>query len=117
VLHSDGELEAAALNLELAAALREGGPWGQGFPEPLFDGVFRVVSCRVVGGRHLKMRLLPLAGSVPLEAIAFRQAEQWELTPGSSIRAAYRLDVNEYRQRQSLQLRVESIALAQDVVT
>ncbi len=102
---SDGPLEASQLNLETAQLLRDAGPWGQGFPEPLFDGEFRVLSQRIVGERHLKLQL-EVEGLRPLDAIAFNQDEP--LSAGR-VRLAYRLDVNEYRGARSAQLVVEHI--------
>ncbi len=71
VIESDGELAETDFDLELATALRFAGPWGQHFPEPVFDGVFQVVSQRIVGEKHLKLVLFPADGSVLLDAIAF----------------------------------------------
>jgi len=94
VLESDGELAAAELTLETARAIEEGGPWGQGFPEPLFDGEFAVVESRVVGERHLKLWLRPELAAQPVEAIAFGhfdEARAHRPPPGSRLRLAYRL--------------------------
>jgi single-stranded-DNA-specific exonuclease len=106
-LFSDGELLADEFSLETAQTLREAGPWGQGFPAPLFDGQFRLISQRVVGACHLKLVLQPLEGEMPIDAIAFNTAE----LPGScrEVRAVYHLDVNEYRGLLSAQLVVEYI--------
>jgi single-stranded-DNA-specific exonuclease len=106
-LYSDGELQTDEFSLETAQALREAGPWGQGFPAPVFDGRFRLISQRVVGERHLKLLLQPLNGEGQIDAIAFNTAE----LPGScrEVRAAYQLDVNEYRGMLSAQLVVEYI--------
>lgn len=103
---TDGPLPADALNLRFAQALREAGPWGAGFPEPLFQGDFRVAEQRTVGEHHLKLRVLPSGGARPIDAIAFNQAH-----PGlrGDVRLAYRLDVNEYRGIESPQLIVEQI--------
>lgn len=104
-VYSDGELAVEELSLEVAELLRDAEPWGQGFPEPLFDGVFNVVSRRVVGNKHLKMLLRPLRGGAPVDAIAFnRGLEDGDL---SNLRIAYRLDVNEWRGARKLQLIVE----------
>ena len=105
---SDGVLPGEALSLRFAQQLREAGPWGAGFPEPLFHGNFRVDEQRVVGERHLKLRVTPAGGSRPLDAIAFNQEH-----PGlrGQVRLAYRLDVNEYRGIESAQLIVEQIAM------
>ncbi len=72
VIHSDGPLSAAELCMDTAQALRSAGPWGQGFPEPIFDGEFKVVDSRVVGDKHLKLRLCTApGGSEAFDAIAF----------------------------------------------
>ena len=102
VVVSDGELAGTELTLELAELLRSGGPWGQGFPEPLFDGIFDITGARVVGERHLKLVLRHADGAM-LDAIAFNQAgDAWQ--PGRRVRAAYRPDVNQFQGSRSLQL-------------
>ena len=106
VIDSDGELTADEMSLELAQLLRTAAPWGQGFPEPQFDGCFRVVQQRIVGDRHLKMVLSPRGDSRRIDAIAFNQAAG-ETCTGDEIHAAYRLDVNEFRGSISPQLIVE----------
>jgi single-stranded-DNA-specific exonuclease len=91
----------------------DGGPWGQGFPEPTFDDRFEVVSSRVVGDRHWKLVLRPLGADLTLDAIAFNAVEVLPVMP-QTVHAAYRLDENEWQGRASLQLRVEYLeALAQ----
>ena len=107
ILESDGELAADEFSLELAELLRSAGPWGQGFPEPLFDGLFEVVYSRLVGERHLKFGVRPQGGRQVIDAIAFNQGDHHPLTPGSRVRLAYRLDANEFRGLRSLQLVVE----------
>ncbi len=103
-LYTDGELAPSECSLEVAELLRDAGPWGQGFPEPLFEGRFDIVERRVVGEKHLKLRLRAVAGGETLDAIAF-QAPPDALVPGwESVKAAYRLDVNEFRGARSLQL-------------
>ena len=103
---SDGELDPEDLNLELARSLRDGGPWGQGFPEPCFDGEFDVREARVVGERHVKLVLRPTGSGRNVDAIAFNTADEW---PRGVARArfAYRLDVNFYQGLESAQLVVE----------
>lgn len=105
IIYSDGELSAQELSLETAQLLRDASPWGQGFPAPLFEGNFSVVSHRVVGQRHLKMTLAPERGSCQIDGIAFNT----EVLPGGrqQVHMAYRLDVNEYRGILSPQLIVE----------
>ena len=107
VLHSDGQLEAGDFSLELAETLRNGGPWGQAFPEPLFDGYFRVMNHRIVGEKHLKLTVQPEGSREAIDAIAFNQGEQAAACNGGPVRLAYRLDVNEFRGVRSVQLMVE----------
>ena len=107
VIWSDGELAASELSLDTAQQLRAAGPWGQGFPAPVFDGEFRVLAQRVVGERHLKLSLEAVSGGTRMDAIAFNTAA---LPAGCDCaRMAYRLDVNEYRGLVSPQLVVEYI--------
>ncbi|QIT55566.1 single-stranded-DNA-specific exonuclease RecJ [Aquisalimonas sp. 2447] len=112
---TDGELAPAELSLEVARALRGGGPWGQGFPEPVFDGVFLVAGARVVGDNHLKLRLQADAdGRGPtLDAIAFRALEAgWDEHLPARLRVVYRLDVNRWRGRETVQMLVEHMQSA-----
>ncbi len=105
-LMSDGELQPDEFSLEIATLLRDGGPWGQEFPEPLFDDVFRVLEQRIVGEKHLKMRLAK--DKKVLDAVAFFiDTKQWPNHRCQSIHAAYRLDVNEYKGRRNVQLIIE----------
>lgn len=112
-LLSDGALSAAEATMELAARLRSEIPWGQGFVEPLFDGWFDVTSSRIVGERHIKMQLRwPDNGQV-VDAIAFNVDEALlDLNPGRVL-IAYRLDINEWRGNQSLQLLIDTIVAAE----
>lgn len=106
-LLTDGSLAAEEFRLDLAQQLRHAGPWGQHFPEPLFHGVFEIVQQRIVGERHLKLVLKSECGRAQLDAIAFNVDR--ELWPNPTIRwaeVAYRLDVNEYRGQESVQLMV-----------
>jgi single-stranded-DNA-specific exonuclease len=102
---TDGELAPEDLNLEVAALLRDAGPWGQGFPEPCFDGRFEVLGRRVLRDAHLKLTLRPVAGRDAVEAIAFHCVE----LPGDTreLTLAYRLDVNDYFSTPRVQLVVE----------
>jgi single-stranded-DNA-specific exonuclease len=108
-LKSDGELAPDELTLELAEQFKQAGPWGQGFPEPQFDGKFRILESRIVGDKHLKLKLFIDDAARAIDAIAFNTTdEHW---PGDydEVQALYRLDVNEYRGRRSPQLIVELI--------
>jgi single-stranded-DNA-specific exonuclease len=109
VIMSDGELVAEELNLDLAELLRAAGPWGQTFPEPLFDGLFEIVNQRVVGERHLKMVVKVPGDDKLLDAIAFNTAERAWPRDAARARLAYKLDVNDYRGQRSAQLLVEHI--------
>ena len=104
---SDGELNTTDLNLDLAHLLRGAGPWGQGFSEPVFDGEFELVDRRVVAEKHLKLRLG--CGTEVVDAIAFNILDQdWPINV-HRVHAAYRLDVNNYRNRETLQLIISHI--------
>ena len=107
-LFTDGELRAKDLSLEFAFELERIGPWGQRFPEPLFDGRFRVVSTRIVGGSHLKMVVQSIDGSEPLDAIAFNRLPE-DLPGTEPVRLLYRLGINRWRGNESCQLMVEEI--------
>jgi single-stranded-DNA-specific exonuclease len=140
VIHSDGALAVEELTLDTARALRGGGPWGQGFPEPVFDGNFQIAEVRIVGGKHLKMQLRvaagpngggPIEGSAAgagpvgagpagygadtIEAIAFGYvggtAEDLLLRRGARIQLAYRLEVNDYRGGERVQLNCQHLRL------
>ena len=135
VIHSDGALAVEELTLDTARALRGGGPWGQGFPEPVFDGNFQIADVRILGGKHLKMQLRvadgpngggpvdggpvgagPVGyGADTIEAIAFGYAggtaEDLLLRRGARIQLAYRLEVNDYRGGERVQLNCQHLRL------
>jgi len=105
---TDGELPADSLRLDTARLIRSSGPWGQGFPEPLFDGVFDCLSIRKLGDKHLKFVVSPPGERLAVDAIMFNvPADKLSTETVSRIRLIYRLDVNEYRGQQQLQLMVE----------
>ena len=109
-LWSDGELTPTELTLEIAQLLRNAGPWGQSFEEPLFDGYFKIIQQRIVGERHLKLVLETPCGTVMLDAIAFNvDLHTWPDATIQHARIVYKLDVNEYRGNFTLQLMVEQI--------
>jgi single-stranded-DNA-specific exonuclease len=114
-IETDGELEVNEIALETARALRAGGPWGQSFPEPTFDGLFAIKSARLVGEKHLKMWVeLPRSGRT-FDAIAFNYAntpsapQTADTLPSGSAHLVYRLDVNEYQGEHRLQLLVDHV--------
>ena len=107
VLHSDGELPAECFSEGFAELLRAGGPWGQGFSEPLFHGEFLCLDQRLLKEKHLKLSLSHPDSNRVFDAIAFNvDREVW---PGQArrVRLAYRLDINEFRGARTLQLLVE----------
>ncbi|MFN3880140.1 MAG: single-stranded-DNA-specific exonuclease RecJ [Nitrincola lacisaponensis] len=110
VIVTDGVLEEMDFTLELAALLQDAGPWGHQFPEPLFDGEFRVLQQRIVGYRHLKLVVMPVGGQLALDAIVFNvDTEQWPDTSVQQVRLVYRLSPNQFRGQVTLQLMVEAI--------
>jgi single-stranded-DNA-specific exonuclease len=104
---SDGALQDRDFSLETAELLRQSGPWGQGFSEPVFDGDFDVVGCRIVGERHVKLSLRPPGSGRLVDAIAFGVEDPGAWLGQARLRAAYRLDVNEYRGERHLQIRID----------
>ena len=109
-LMSDGSLAVEEFHLELARALRNAGPWGQHFPEPLFHGVFQLVEQRIVGERHLKVVLKTECGSVKLDGIAFGiDREVWPNPTIRWVELAYKLDLNEFRGNETVQLMIAHI--------
>lgn len=105
---TDGQLPQSDLTLALAEALESGGPWGQAFEAPSFEGVFTISDMRVVGEKHLKFRLITEAGLI--DAIAFNaEVETWTRDTPKALRCVYRLCVNEYRGDRRLQLQIEAL--------
>jgi single-stranded-DNA-specific exonuclease len=114
VVLSDGELMPEEFTLGTAEILRAGGPWGQAFPEPIFDGEFKVLNQRLVGEKHLKLMLEPIHKDFPtnkmIDAIAFNiDVRRWPDASVQKVKLAYRLDINEFRGNQTLQLMVDYI--------
>lgn len=107
---SDGLLEPQEMTLNVAEMLRDAGPWGQMFPEPQFDGRFRLLQQRLVGERHLKVMLEPVGGGPLLDGIAFNVDTQcWPDMGVKEVELAYRLDINEFRGNRNLQLIIENL--------
>ncbi|MGL1958887.1 MAG: single-stranded-DNA-specific exonuclease RecJ [Colwellia sp.] len=108
VILSDGELAPSHLTLNFAEQLRDAGPWGQNFPEPLFDDVFTLVQQRIVGEKHLKM--VVQKDKQIFDGIAFNiNTKEWPNNSATKVHIAYRLDVNEFRGKRNVQLMVENI--------
>ena len=107
---SDGPLSAAEMTMEIAQLLRDAGPWGQMFPEPLFDGRFRLLQQRLVGERHLKVMVEPVGGGPLLDGIAFNvDTACWPDNGVREVELAYKLDINEFRGNRSLQIIIDNI--------
>ncbi|KEQ18035.1 single-stranded-DNA-specific exonuclease RecJ [Endozoicomonas numazuensis] len=112
-IHTDGELGAAELTMDTAQILREAGPWGQNFPEPSFDGRFQIIQQRLVGQKHLKMVLKVPSSEYYVDAIAFNiDPGQWPNQNINTVNVVYKLDINEFRGQQSLQLIVDHLESA-----
>jgi single-stranded-DNA-specific exonuclease len=113
VLFSDGELVSDDFNLIFAQQLREAGPWGQHFPEPVFDGEFFIIQQKILSNKHLKMTLgLTAQGQQLVDAIAFNvDPSVWINTQTKKVKMAYRLDINEFRGNKNVQLLVDYIEL------
>ncbi len=108
VILSDGQLTVNYLTLEFAEQLREAGPWGQNFAEPIFDDEFTLIQQRIVGEKHLKI-VVQKQGKT-FDGIAFNiDVKAWPNAQAERVHLAYRLDVNEFRGKRTVQLMVESI--------
>ena len=109
---TDGVLDTTELNIDTAQLLREAGPWGQHFPEPQFEGEFHIVQQRIVGEKHLKLVLSTDTSKTQLiDAIAFNvDTDRWPNPAADQVRLIYKLDINLWRGRESMQLLVEHLA-------
>ncbi|AKC32392.1 single-stranded-DNA-specific exonuclease RecJ [Candidatus Pantoea carbekii] len=112
IIWSDGELNVQQFSLNTAQMLREAGPWGQAFPEPIFDGKFKLLQQRLVGGNHLKVIVCPLDGNSKafLHGIVFNvDTNKWPNYRVYQITMAYKLGINEYRGNKLIQLNIHYI--------
>jgi len=108
-VYSDGQLSEKDITLDFTEKLNNAATWGQEFPEPVFDGVFDVIQCRIVGQQHLKFVLrFPMSEKL-IDAICFfvEKPENWLGT--RSVLTAYKLDINEFRGNRSVQLMLQYI--------
>jgi single-stranded-DNA-specific exonuclease len=106
VIFSDGEVAPGQLNLEFAKLLQAAGPWGQGFSEPVFDGIFEIVDQRIVAEKHLKLKFRSLDSPDVIDAIFFNLGQ---LQDHRRVRISYQMSINEYRGRESLQFIVSNM--------
>lgn len=102
LVQTDGELDYGDHTLDLARQLRHAGPWGQGFPPPVFEGRFECVSWKPMGSRHLRLQLRHGQAGAPLDAVMFNAFDG--SPPPSRLRAAYELSVNDWQGRETLRL-------------
>jgi len=113
MFQTDGSIDESEMNIETSEQIKYASPWGQQFPEPVFDDVFKVMNWRIVGEKHLKLELIKTDSGVCYDAIAFNMTDD-DLPAGEDeIRAVYRLDVNEFRGDRKLQLvivHIEAVA-------
>ena len=109
VITSDGELLSSEFTMATAEELRFAGPWGQTFQEPVFDGVFNIISKRIVGEKHLKLSLQPEESKLEIDAIAFNVTDEDWPPDVKKAKVAFRLDVNVFRGNKSLQLMIDYI--------
>ncbi|MCI0667956.1 MAG: single-stranded-DNA-specific exonuclease RecJ [Methylococcaceae bacterium] len=107
VIYTDGSLNGTELTLEFAELLHRIAPWGRGFPEPLFQGDFEVVECRVLKEKHVKFDLCTPDLKQIFDAIAFfvEHPEGW--LGVDKIRLVYRLAINQFRNFRKVQLMIE----------
>lgn len=109
-LLTDGELQAQDFSLSFAHIIRESGPWGQQFPEPVFEGVFEIVQQRIVGEKHLKLLLREPHEGILLDGIAFFiDLDHWPNQQAEKAKVVFKLDINEFRGQKNLQLLVDYI--------
>jgi single-stranded-DNA-specific exonuclease len=109
IVMSDGELPEDTFDLQLAESIQRLGPWGQGFPEPCFDGRFEVVSARIVGSKHFKLLLRAAPSGGVISAIYFNPPRLEPPPPGKQLHLAYRLTVNDFQDVNKLELIVVHI--------
>ncbi|WP_392561242.1 single-stranded-DNA-specific exonuclease RecJ [Orbus sturtevantii] len=110
VIETDGEIENCFFNLETAKLLKDNGPWGESFPEPLFDGVFLIHQQKLVVGKHLKLVVEPLDGGPLINCIAFNvDLALWPDQSVKKVKIVYQLEVDEFKGNQSISLLVRHL--------
>lgn len=110
IIETDGELTHEDFTLRFAEILQEHGPWGQQFPEPVFDGRFKIIDETILAGKYLKFILSPENSELSIEAVAFNiDIERWPMQRCDVAHVVYRLDINEFRDRRKLQLMIDQI--------
>lgn len=105
----DAEIADKDINLDLAETLRQAGPWGQNFPEPLFVGKFNVRNARILGQKHVKLELTTLTNGRKIDAIYFNVENPDSIIGLAEVTVVYQLDVNTYMGRSTVQLMVKHL--------
>lgn len=118
IIYTDGVLESEHLNIDTAKLIDASGPWGQHFPRPLYRGDFVIIERRALKGRHLKMKLRPITGGEPVDAICFfcLDSEDALMPENTVIRMAYELSVNNFRGNESLQLVIKDFDVNTQII-
>ena len=110
VIETDGEIESQFMTYDVAKKLKESGPWGEGFPEPLFDGEFTVHQQRLFAEKHLRLVLQPQRGGALIEAIAFNvEKRQWPDQSVKKVKLVYTLEVDDFRGNQGAKLLIRHL--------
>ena len=105
-LWTDGELPASAFQIETVDLLQNLSPWGQKFPQPIFEGIFKILDYRWLKDVHLKLRVALESGQV-MDAIAFNAIDKYKFDPMKQhVRLVYELDKNVFNGNVSLQMRI-----------
>lgn len=108
---TDGELQASDFSLWFADELANASIWGHGFAAPIFDGIFEVLSFKILKDKHLKLSLRYPGVQYPIDAIYFNfDTDVWDYR-AEKVHILFELDVNEWNGKRSLQLMVKDLAL------
>ena len=107
VIETDGELAAGELQIDTARMLEQSGPWGQGFPEPLFEGQFEVIDARVLGEQQNHVRYRLRGGGAEVIAMDFGGIER--LQRSGAVTVAYRLSVNRWQGNEAVNLHIQHL--------
>lgn len=114
-LYSDASLTKDDLTIDFAKLLQESGPWGQHFPEPKFDNIFKILDQRIVGANHLKLTLALPEGGSPIDAILFNvDLNMWPNHRLKLVHALYKLDINTYQGVSKLQLLIDNLVIVNE---
>lgn len=111
IIETDGNIDKAFLNYDTANILRNSGPWGTNFPEPVFDGIFLLHQQKLIANKHLKLVLEPIDGGPLVNAIAFNiDLNHWPDQSIKKVKIAYNLEVDEFRGNTSINLLIRYLS-------